>query len=366
MRVISAMNSLKGSVNSVQASKAVAEGLAEAGVEPLMYPLADGGDGMLGVVRFLRGGKLVRVEVLGPFGKTIRAPYLRLGDMAIIESAKASGLALLGRRKLDPLRASSIGTGQLIAHAARTGASRIVLGLGGSATNDGGLGLLVGAGAKITGTREYGGRGLFSVKDVDLGPALDALRGVEFVIASDVINYLLGKEGATATYGPQKGVTRELMPRLKKAMIRWCSILSKASGRSIESEQGSGAAGGMGAAAIALGGEVRLGAEMILELGDFKSRADGCFALITGEGKIDGQTRFGKAPLVAARTFKEIGGKIVVGLAGSLGKDYEKLRPPIDAFFSISRGPMNLKESMSNAYSLLRQAGHEIGGLLRL
>jgi glycerate kinase len=366
MKIVSAMNSLKGSVDSVQASNAVAEGLAEAGIEPVMYPLADGGDGTLDVVRFLRGGKLVKVEVSGPFGKAIKAPYLRLDSTAVIESAKASGLAFLGRKKLDPLRASSIGTGQLIAHAARTGASRIVLGLGGSATNDGGLGLLMGAGAEITGTREYSGRGLFSVKDVNLEPALDALRGVEFVVASDVVNFLLGKEGATVTYGPQKGVTRELMPRLEKAMTRWCSILSKASGRPIESEQGSGAAGGMGAAAIALGGEVRLGAEMILELGDFKSRADGCFALITGEGKIDGQTRFGKAPLVVARTFKEIGGKVVVGMAGSLGEGCEKLRPPIDAFFSISRGPMNLKESMSTGYSLLRQAGREIGGLLRL
>ena len=366
MRIISSMNSLKGSVTSVQASKAVAEGLSKAGAEPVMYPLADGGDGMLDVVRFLRGGKLVRVEVSDPFGKTIKAPYLRLDSTAVIESARASGLALLGRKKLDPLRASSIGTGQLIAHAARRGASRIVLGLGGSATNDGGLGLLVGAGARVMGTREYGGRGLFSVKDVDLKPALDALKGVEFVIASDVVNYLLGKEGATATYGPQKGVTRELMPKLEKAMACWCSILSKASGRSIESEQGSGAAGGMGAAAIALGGKVRLGAEMILELGDFRSKAEGCFALVTGEGRIDGQTRFGKAPLVAARAFKEIGGKLVIGLTGSLGEGYEKLRPPIDAFFCISNGPMSLQESMSNGYSLLRQAGCEIGNLLRL
>jgi len=366
MRVISAMNSLKGSVNSVHASNAVAEGLAEAGVEPVRYPLADGGDGTLDVVRFLRGGEPVVVEVSDPLGRVIKAPYLRLGDMAIIESARASGLALLGRRKLNPLRASSVGTGQLIAHAARAGASRIVLGLGGSATNDGGLGLLVGAGARAAGTREYGARGLFSVKDIDLEPAFDELTGVELTVASDVDNLLLGREGATAIYGPQKGITRELMPKLEKAMARWCSILSKASGRPIETEQGSGAAGGMGAAAIALGGKVRLGAEMILELGDFRSKVTGCFGLITGEGRIDGQTRFGKAPLVVARAFKEIGGKVAVGLTGSLGEGYEKLRPPIDAFFSISTGPMRLEESMSKGYLLLRQAGREIGNLLKL
>lgn len=350
----------------MRASDAVAEGLSEAGVEPMRYPLADGGDGTLAVTKYLIGGELVDVEVSDPLGRVINASYLRRGDTAVIESARASGIALLGRRELDPLKASSIGTGQLIAHAAKSHASRIILGLGGSATNDGGIGLLVGAGAKVTGTREYGGRGLFNVKEVDLGPALDMLKGVEFVIASDVVNLLLGKEGATATYGPQKGVTRDMLPKLEEAMARWCSILAKASGRPIEREEGSGAAGGMGAAAIALGGKVRLGAEMILELGDFRSRATGCFGLITGEGRINGQTRFGKAPLVVARAFKEIGGKVAVGLTGSLGEGYEKLRPPIDAFFSISTGPMKLEESMSKGYLLLRQAGREIGTLLKL
>ena len=365
MKIISAMNSFKGSVGSVQATRAVAEGLFEAGAESVMYPLADGGDGMLDVVRFLRGGRFTRIRVSDPFGNTIKAPYLELDGTVVIESARASGLTLSGHRKLDPLRASSIGTGQLIAQAARRGASRIILGLGGSATNDGGLGLLAGAGAKIEGTREYGARGLFSVEGIDLGPALDALGGVEFIVASDVTNRLLGREGATMTYGAQKGVTGRMMPRLEKAMVRWCSMLSKACGRSIQREQGGGAAGGMGAAAIALGGKVKLGAEMILELGDFRSKARGCSALITGEGRIDGQTRFGKAPLVAARTFKEAGGGLVIGLTGSLEEGYQKLRPPIDAFFSISTGPMSLQESMFNGYSLLRQAGREVGNALK-
>jgi len=365
MRIVSAMNSFKGSVDSLRATRAVADGLAEADIESVVYPLADGGDGTLAVAKFLRGGELIDVEVSDPFGKTIKTSYLRQGDTAIIESARASGIALLGRRKLNPLKASSIGTGQLIAHAAMGRAKRIVLGLGGSATNDGGLGLLVGAGAKVTGTKEYGGEGLFHVKEIDLSPALETLKGAELVVASDVVNLLLGKYGATATYGPQKGVTREMMPKLRKAMTHWCAILGRASGRAIGQEQGSGAAGGMGAAAIALGGKVRLGAEMILELGDFRSRTVECFGLITGEGRMDGQTRFGKAPLVVARAFKEIGGEVAVGLTGSLGEGYEKLRPPIDAFFSISRGPMSLQESMSKGQLLLRQAGREIGNLLR-
>jgi len=365
MRVVSAMNSFKGSVDSLRATRAVADGLAEAGVESVVYPLADGGDGTLAVAKFLMGGELIDVQVSDPLGKTIKAAYLRQGDTAVIESARASGIALLGPKKLNPLKASSIGTGQLIAHAARGHAKRVVLGLGGSATNDGGLGLLAGAGAEITGTKEYGAEGLFHVKEIDLSPVLEAMKGVEFVVASDVINLLLGKDGATATYGPQKGVTREVMPKLERAMTRWCAILGRASGRAVEKEQGSGAAGGMGAAAIALGGKVMLGAEMILELGDFKSRAAGCFGLITGEGRIDGQTRFGKAPLVVARAFKEIGGQVAVGLTGSLGDGYEKLRPPIDAFFSISRGPISLEESMSNGQSLLRQASREIGNLFR-
>jgi len=254
MKVISAMNSFKGSVDSVRASAAVAEGLAQAGIEVVQYPLADGGDGTIDVIRFLRGGRLVEVEVSDPFGRPIKASYLRIGDTAVIESAKASGIALLGRRRLNPMKASSIGTGQLIAHAARGRVRRIILGLGGSATNDGGLGLLIGVGARINGVREQGATGLFQARDVDLGPALDALEGVEFVVASDVINPLLGKEGATYTYGPQKGATREMLPTLERAMARWCSILSKASGRPIDRERGSGAAGGMGAAAIALGG----------------------------------------------------------------------------------------------------------------
>jgi len=364
MKVVSAMNALKGALNSLEASEAVAEGLGDAGVDSLRFPLADGGDGTIEVLEFLLGGSRLNAEVFDPLGRRITASYLRVGDTAVVESARPSGIALLRQDELDPLKASSIGTGQLMARAARDGAKRIVLGLGGSATNDGGLGLLVGLGARPTGTNEKGGKGLMSVRDIDLDPAMESLRDVELTIASDVLNPLLGPEGATLTYGPQKGVTGSMMHKLEEAMARWCAILERRTGRSLSTEPGAGAAGGMGVASLALGGSVRLGAELILELGDFRGKTRDCKALITGEGRIDGQTRYGKAPLVVARLFKETTGRVAIGLAGTLGEGYEKLRPPFDSFFSISVGPMRLEESIAKSRSLLKQAGREVGHLL--
>jgi len=365
MRVLSAMNFFKGSLSSVDATEAVAEGLSEAGIETVMFPLADGGDGTIEVVKYLSGGELVEVEVHDPLGRSIKAHYLRLGQNAVVESARATGIALLKPSKLDPMVASSYGTGELLARALRDGAKRVVLGLGGSATNDGGLGLLVGMGGKATGTREYGGRGLMSVKDIDLSPVLDLLEGRDLIIASDVFNPLLGPNGATRTYGPQKGVTPEMAKGLEKAMARWCAVLERRSGRRLKREPGAGAAGGMGAAALSIGGKLRLGAEIILEFGGFEDRASNCEGLVTGEGKMDGQTRFGRAPVVVARAFRDAGGRRVVGLAGTLGEGYEELRPPFDAFFSITTGPMSLEESMARTHSLLRQTAREIGELLR-
>lgn len=364
MLVVSAMNAFKGALGSIGASECVAKGLQDSQVETLVFPLADGGDGTLEVFRYLMMGDLVAVHVHDPFGRIIEANYLRMGDTAIMESAKASGLALLKGERLDPLKASSFGTGELMSDAIEKGASRIILGIGGSATNDGGLGLLIGLGAKAKGTTERGGRGLLQIEDIDISVPLEKLEGRSLVIAADVLNPLTGPKGATMVYGPQKGVTSDLAIQFEPAMSRWRNLLEQKTAEAIGDRQGSGAAGGMGAAAIAIGGQVRLGAEIVLELARFDEKASRADGLVTGEGRLDGQTSFGKAPLVVAKAFKGIGGRRVIGLAGELGNGYEMLRPPFDAFFSIAQGPISLEESMASTAVLLQKAAIEIGRII--
>lgn len=309
LRVLCAPDSYKGSLSSVEVAAALAEGWARARPDDAIHlaPLADGGDGTLAAIAAAAPPGLVRhiVQAEDPLGRTIEAPFLTLDQdaTAIVELAATSGLARLVPGELDPLRASTDGTGTMLLAALELGARRIVLGLGGSATTDGGSGLLRRLGARLLdgAGRDLapGGGALARVARVDLEGLPATLRAVHVVVASDVRNPLLGPTGAAAVYGPQKGATPAQVARLDAALARWADVLEARSGRAIRDVPATGAAGGALAALLAIEDrlaslEVRPGVEVVMELVGFSERLQGCDLVVTGEGRLDAQTAYGK------------------------------------------------------------------------
>lgn len=307
-RVIVAPDKFKGSLTAAEVAAGVAAGLARGGFagEIEVLPVADGGDGTVAAA-VSAGFRRVELGVRGPVGKNVTASYALLDDTAVIEAAQACGLALMPPGCLAPLTATSRGVGELILTASRMGAKRIVLGVGGVATTDGGAGLLQALGARLEDDkgRELpgGGAALARLATLDLS-RLRGLSGVEFLLASDVDNPLLGPAGAAAVYAPQKGATSDEVRLLEAGLRRWADITEAAVGGPlpVRDAPGAGAAGGIGFAALLfLGARMQPGIELLLELAGFGSRLDGARLVITGEGSLDAQTLHGKAPVGVAR-----------------------------------------------------------------
>ena len=295
MKVIIAIDSFKGCLSSAEAASAIAEGLA--GHECTALPVSDGGEGFAEILTDALGGRMVQASVHDPLGRAIMASYGICGDTAIIESASASGLTLMRPDELDPLRASSRGTGELIADAIRRGARTLFVGLGGTGTNDGGAGMLEA-----------------------LGEVRDLLPLCSFTALSDVSATFCGPEGATAVYGPQKGVMPEQIGLLDARLMALAEQYRPVMGRDVLTRKGSGAAGGMaGALWAVLGAELKSGADAVLDIQHFENHLSGAGLVITGEGRIDAQTIQGKLPVVVARRAKSFSPSLrVVGLAGQV------------------------------------------------
>lgn len=341
LRVLFAPDSFKGSLSSLAVAQALAEGWARARPddELLLAPLADGGDGTIEAVAAAAPPGLVRhrVPVEDPIGRPIEADYLTLGDgsRAIVELATASGLGRLGPTELDAGRASTDGTGALLLDAVEKGARHVVLGLGGSATTDGGSGILRRLGARLsdaTGAElPPGGLALARIARVDLSGLPPALGAVELVVASDVNNPLLGPTGAAAIFGPQKGATPALVAELDAALARWVTVLESVSGRRIRDVPATGAAGGTLAGLLAIedrlaGLEVRSGVEVAMELIGFGERLAGSDLVVTGEGRLDAQTALGKTVWGVAQWARAAGVPCaaVVGSVGPGGREVTK------------------------------------------
>lgn len=307
-RVVVAPDKFKGSLTAAEVSARVAAGLAGGGFagEIVSLPVADGGDGTVAAA-VSAGFRRLELGVPGPVGKTVTASYALRDETAVIEAAQACGLTLLPAGSLAPLTATSRGVGELILTASRMGAKRIVLGVGGVATTDGGAGLLQALGARLTDDsgREVppGGAALARLAALDLTGLRD-LSGVEFLLASDVDNPLLGPTGAAAVYAPQKGASPDQVRLLEAGLRRWADIAEAGgpAGTLARDAPGAGAAGGLGFAALQfLGARMRPGIELLLELASFGSRLDGARLVITGEGSLDATTLHGKAPVGVAR-----------------------------------------------------------------
>jgi len=359
MKVLVAPQGFKGSLAAAEVAEAIAAGLPEEHeAEPL--PVADGGEGTVEALLAAIGGERRSTVVEGPLGQPVEATWAMLADgRAAIEMAAASGLPLVGAER-DPRRATTYGTGQLIAAAIDEGASDIIVGIGGSATNDGGAFALEALGATLL---DSAGKPLprsvihlQRLAQVGLDAVRQRLGGVRLRVMSDVTNPLLGPSGATSVYGPQKGVNQAMRPRLEAALERWAEVIEGTAGRRLRDEPGAGAAGGLGFALLAIGASLEPGAEMVLDLAGFDERVPQAGLVITGEGLLDGQSPFGKATVAVARRAKKAGAP-VLAIVGGLGEGYEAaLAEGIDAVMPIVPGPLSLEEAQTRAKELITAA----------
>lgn len=314
MKLLVAPNAFKGSLSCLEAARAFADGARRAlpGAEIDSLPVADGGDGLLDALLAAKGGRLVVVPVRGPFGERRKAAFalLKNGD-AVVEMARASGLALNGARR-DAFGATSYGTGELIAAALKRGARRIVVGMGGSATNDGGAGMSQALGARLLDSEgrelELGAEALLRLERIDASVLKKRLKGVEVLAVSDVVNPLLGPKGSARVYGPQKGASPSQVRLLEKALSRYAAVIKRDLGVSVAKVPGAGAAGGLGAGLMAfLGAEIVPGADWVLRELCAEKRLKGCAAVLSGEGKLDRTSFYGKAPVELARMARGLG-----------------------------------------------------------
>lgn len=296
MRVVIAPDKFAGTLTAVEAAEAIAEGWRRRapGDELDLAPMADGGPGFLDVLHASLGGKLLAVTVTGPYGEPVPAGVLVVGDTAYVESAQACGLHLTPEADRDPERATTRGVGELVAAAVDAGVRRVVVGLGGSGTNDGGAGLLAGLGAVASpeGALDQGPRGLKDLESVDLSAARDRVAGVEIVAATDVDNPLLGLIGATNVYGPQKGVAPERL----LIVDAWVERLATATDKKVALAKGAGAAGGLGFGLLLLGATREPGIDLVAQAVDLERRVKAADLVVTGEGAFDFQSRSGKVP----------------------------------------------------------------------
>lgn len=319
MRVVLAPDKFAGTLSATEAARALANGWARQapGDDLVQVPMSDGGPGFLDVLHAALGGRLQVVTVTDPYGAQTLASVLLVGDTAYVESADAVGLHLTSPERRDPEHATSRGLGELLVHAADAGAARVVLGLGGSATNDGGAGLLAALGATATGGRlDAGPADLVALTAVDVGPARRRIADLELVVASDVDNPLLGILGATKVFGPQKGVPKERLVTVDAHLQHFAGLID----RKAADRKGAGAAGGLGFALMLLGATRRPGVELVAEAVGLGECLHGADLVVTGEGAFDFSSRSGKVPYgvaaVAARHLVPciaLAGQVLVG-----------------------------------------------------
>lgn len=367
MKIVIAPDSFKDSLSAEGVAKAIAAGWAQVmpDAEIVLCPMADGGEGTVEAILFVVSGERCQAIVRGPLGDDAAARWAWLPDAhtAIIEMAEASGLQLIPLELRDACRSSSYGTGQLILAAMDAGAEKIILTIGGSATNDGGAGMLNALGARfldVSGNElPPGGLALSSLARIDLAGMDQRLQS-----AADVDNPLCGPHGASHTFGRQKGATPEQVLLLDAALSRFADCSATVLDRDCRDVAGTGAAGGMGFAALAfLRAAFRPGADVVAELVGLSEKVKGADLVITGEGRCDAQTLRGKTPIGVARIAREHGAPVLI-LAGTLGEGYEALyEHGIDAAFALVSGPMSLADACSQAPRLLLERARDIARL---
>lgn len=373
MKIVIAPDSYKESLSALEVATAIEQGFREIwpDADYVKIPVADGGEGTVEAMVAATAGRLVHVDVTGPLGSSVQAFYGLSGDArsAFIEMAAASGLALVPVGSRDPLKTTSRGTGELIRHALDAGVKHIVIGIGGSATNDGGAGMVQALGARLLDAQNndiaHGGAGLEALARIDISQLDARLAACRIEVACDVTNRLTGKEGASAVFGPQKGATPEVVARLDRALTHYAQLISRDLDVNVLELAGGGAAGGMGAALYAFcGAQLRSGIEIVtdaLHLDAWVADAD---LVVTGEGRIDSQTIHGKVPVGVANVAKRYN-KPVIGIAGSLTPDVGIVHDHgIDAVFSVIYTICTLEDALKNAKENVRMTARNVAATL--
>ncbi len=377
MYIVVAPQSLKGSLDAPDVGEAIAAGIRRVwpDADIRVVPVADGGEGTVRALVAATGGALHPARVTGPLGEPVVAEYGMLGGnrsgTAVIEMAAASGLPLVPPDKRDPCVTTTRGTGELMRAALDAGARRLLIGIGGSATNDGGAGMAQALGVRLLDAQgnelPAGGAALAQLARIDSSGLDPRVKDVEVQVASDVTNPLCGPEGASAIYGPQKGATLEMVAELDAALAHYGQLLKRDLGADVANVPGAGAAGGLGAGLLAFAhAQLAPGAQLVLETLDFAHILEGAALVCTAEGQLDSQTAYGKAVGAVAAAARKAGTH-VVALAGSVTADdaaLEKLG--IDAALSIVNGPMTLDESMAHTSRLLADAAARATRLIAL
>ena len=365
MRVVIAPDKFKGSLTALEAAEAMARGLSrvDPSAEIDRVPMADGGEGTVAALVAATGGSYRTVTVTGPLGDPVVASFGLLGDgrTAVLEMASASGLWLVPPALRDPLRATTRGTGQLLLAALEAGARRVIVGIGGSATNDGGAGLGQALGFRLLDTHgrelEPGGGELDRLARIERTDQVAVLGSATIAVACDVTNPLCGPQGASAVYGPQKGATPEMVERLDRNLGHFADIVARDLDVAVRDIPGSGAAGGLGGGLVAFaGGRLEGGVNLVIEAVNLRERLHAADLCLTGEGALDGQSAFGKTAVGVARLAHSLRCP-TLAIAGSIGPGAEAvLEQGVDAYFSICPGPVHIDEAIERASELLENA----------
>nr|WP_280927681.1 glycerate kinase [Lactobacillus sp. ESL0679] len=361
VKIVIAPDSFKGSLTAKEAALAIKQGMQPIlpQAEYTLVPMADGGEGTVSALTAATNGKLIQEKVTGPLGQKVTATYGILGtsNTAVIEMAAASGMQYVTQQTHNPLIATAYGTGELITSAINQGVSQIILGIGGSATNDGGAGMAQALGYQLLDNEghelAFGGGELAKLAKIDTSKVDPRLKQVKILIASDVTNPLVGPDGASYIFGPQKGATAEMVVKLDHNLAHYADVIRQELNVDVKNLAGAGAAGGLGAGLIAFtNSTMAKGSDIVIRFSGLKEKLKQADIVITGEGGIDYQTQFGKTPYGVALAAKEVApDALVLALAGNIGQDVSALykNGVIDAIFATPVGAEALPEAIANA-----------------
>lgn len=375
MKIIIATDSFKGSLTTIQAGNAISEGIKRVygNAEIYVRPIADGGEGTVEAMSALKGSQKQVVSVHGPINKLVEAEYVVTENTAVIEMSAAAGITLVNKNDLNPLNTTTYGVGELIADAIKKGCRNFIIGIGGSATNDGGVGMLQALGFEFTDIDgkpiPQGAKGLEKIHKINTDTAMAELKECTFRIACDVTNPLCGEKGCSVVYGPQKGATPEMIKDMDKWMQSYADLTKSINPKADPNTPGAGAAGGMGYAFLSyLHGTLQPGIDLIMKETKLEEYIKAADIVITGEGRLDGQSVMGKVPVGVAKLAKKYN-KPVVAFAGCVTEDAKILNQHgIDAFFPIIKEVCSLDEAMDtqNAYANLADTAEQVFRLINV
>ena len=376
MKVAVAIDSFKGSLSTFQAGEATMQGIKRVypNAEVCICPLADGGEGTVSAIVAATGGTLYEVNALDPLARTRICEYgvIPQTDTAVVEISAAAGITLIDEKEKNPLHTTTYGVGQILADAIKKGCRKFIIGLGGSVTNDGGVGMLQALGFEFLdgdgNEIPLGGKGLEKLAQIKTENALPELKNCEFLVACDVKNPLCGANGCSAVYGPQKGATKEMIEKMDGWLENYARLTKTVNENSNAEAAGAGAAGGLGFAFLAfLNGKLQSGIELVMSATGLEEKLKNVDVVVTGEGRLDGQSCMGKAPVGVAKTAKKYG-KPVLAFSGCVTTDARLCNEHgIDAFFPIVRTPCALQEAMDvkNAFNNLADTAEQAFRLIK-